>query len=66
MKTILASKLQAGDQLPEEDGFLFTVAEIVKETGETITVRLTSDFSSHQNHWTIKRDGTRRDNKNLF
>ena len=58
MKTISASKLQVGDQLPEEDGFLFTVAEIVKETGETITFRLTSDFSSHQNHWTIKKDGT--------
>ena len=58
MKTILASKLQVGDQLPEEDGFLFIVAEIVKETGETITVRLTSDFSSYQNHWTIKKDGT--------
>ena len=55
---IKASEIKIGTQLAESDGFLFEVVEIVKETPKTITVRLCSDFSSFQSHWTIKRDGT--------
>lgn len=55
---IKAGELRVGSQVAETDGFLFDVAEIVKETSKTITVRLCSDFSSIPAHWTIKRDGT--------
>lgn len=55
---IKASDIKIGTQIAESDGFLFTVAEIVKETQKTITVRLCSDFSSIKSHWTIKPDGT--------
>jgi len=52
MKVITASELKQGMQLPEADGFLFDVMEVVKETSKTITVRLASDFSSFKSHWT--------------
>lgn len=55
---IKAGELKVGSQVAEEDGFLFDVVEIVKETEKTITVRLCSDFSSIKNHWTVKPDGT--------
>lgn len=55
---ITAASIKVGTQLAEGDGFLFDVVEIVKETEKSITVRLCSDFSSFQSHWTIKRDGT--------
>ncbi len=55
---IKAGDLKLGSQIAEEDGFMFDVAEIVKETEKSITVRLCSDFSSIHNHWTIKPDGT--------
>lgn len=55
---IKAGELRVGSQVAETDGFLFDVAEIVKETSKTITVRLCSDFSSIPAHWTVKRDGT--------
>lgn len=55
---ITADKIHVGTQLAEADGFLFDVAEIVKETPKTITVRLCSDFSSLKSHWTVKPDGT--------
>ncbi|WP_434510105.1 hypothetical protein [Desulfitobacterium sp. AusDCA] len=48
---ILARNLKVGDQLSEEDGFLWDVTEIIKETENTITVRLNSDFSSFKEHW---------------
>lgn len=53
MMTIIinASELKVGQQIPEADGFLFDVIEIVKETEKSITVRLSSDFSSHKTHW---------------
>lgn len=56
---ITANQIKVGTQLAESDGFLFNVVEIIKETPKTITVRLCSDFSSFENHWTIKRDGTK-------
>lgn len=55
---IKASEIKIGTQLAEADGFLWEVAEIVKETPKTITVRLCSDFSSFAAHWTSKQDGT--------
>lgn len=55
---IKAGDLKVGSQVAEASGFLFDVAEIVKETQKSITVRLCSDFSSIQEHWTIKKDGT--------
>ena len=55
---IKAGDLKLGSQIAEEDGFMFDVAEIVKETEKSITVRLCSDFSSIHNHWTINPDGT--------
>ncbi len=56
---IKAKDIKIGTQLAEADGFLWDVAEIVRETEKTITVRLCSDFSSFENHWTVKRDGTK-------
>jgi DNA-directed RNA polymerase alpha subunit len=55
MMTIVinASELKVGQQVPEADGFLFDIIEIVKETEKTITVRLASDFSSIKSHWSI-------------
>ena len=58
MIIIKASDIKVGTQLAEEDGFLFDVVEIVKETEKSITVRLCSDFSSIPAHWTTKKDGT--------
>ena len=58
MQIISASEIKVGSQLAEADGFLWDVAEIVKETPKTITVRICSDFSSFQAHWTVKMDGT--------
>lgn len=56
---IKASEIKVGTQLAESDGFLFEVAEIIKETPKTITVRLCSDFSSYESHWKVKRDGSK-------
>jgi len=56
--TITAAQLKAGAQVAEADGFLWDVAEVVRETPSTITVRLCSDFSSIHDHWTVKPDGT--------
>lgn len=56
---ITAAQIKIGTQLAESDGFLWDVAEIVKETPKTITVRLCSDFSSFKQHWTVKPDGTK-------
>lgn len=55
---IKAGELKVGSQVAEADGFLFDVAEIVKETEKSITVRLCSNFSSIPTHWTTKKDGT--------
>lgn len=54
---IKASEIKVGTKLAEADGFLLDVVEIVKETPKTITVRLCSDFSSHQSLWTVKKNG---------
>jgi DNA-directed RNA polymerase alpha subunit len=51
VKTILASKIKVGMQIPETDGFLFEVKEIVKETEKSITVRLTNDTCIDKNLW---------------
>lgn len=51
MKIIKAGEIKKGMQLPEADGFLFDVIEVVKETPKTITIRLASDYSSYRNHW---------------
>lgn len=51
MQIIKASELKPGMQLPENDGFLFDVLEIVSETEKTIAVRIASDFSSFKSHW---------------
>lgn len=58
MNIIKAEQIKIGTQLAEADGFLWDVVEIIKETPKTITVRLCSDFSSFQQHWTVKPDGT--------
>ena len=52
MNIIKAEQIKIGTQLAEADGFLWDVVEIIKETPKTITVRLCSDFSSFQQHWT--------------
>lgn len=49
---INADEIKIGTHLAEPDGFLFDVTEIIKETPESITVRLCSDFSSMKQHWT--------------
>lgn len=55
---IKAKDIKVGTKLAEADGFMWDVAEIVKETEKSITVRLCSDYSSFKNHWTVKPDGT--------
>ncbi len=55
---IKAKDIKVGSQLAESDGFAWDVVEIVKQTEKSITVRICSDFSSFENHWTVKRDGT--------
>lgn len=55
---IKADQIKVGTQLAEADGFLWDVVEIIKETPKTITIRICSDFSSFESHWTTKRDGT--------
>jgi len=55
---IKVSDIKVGDQLAEWDGWLWDVMEIVSETPKTLTIRICSDFSSFERHWTIKRDGT--------
>lgn len=55
---IKADQIRVGTQLAEEDGFLFEVVEILEETDEAITVRLCSDFSSVESHWTQKLDNS--------
>lgn len=57
MNIITAAEIKVGTQLAEADGFLWDVAEIVKQTPKTITVRLCSDFSSFRQHWTTQPDG---------
>lgn len=48
---IQAKDIKIGTQLAENDGFMFEVTEIVKETDKSITVKLCSDFSSFKSHW---------------
>lgn len=55
---VKAEELTVGMQLPEADGFLFEIVEIVRQTPKTITVRLCSDFSSFPSHWKVGKDGT--------
>lgn len=55
---IQAENMKIGSKLAESDGFLWDVCEIVKTTDKTIIVRICSDFSSCEKHWTFKRDGT--------
>lgn len=57
MKIVLAGQLQIGTQIAEADGFLFEVEEIIRQTPKTITVRLCSDFSNMELHWTKRKDG---------
>lgn len=54
---IKATDIKVGTQLADASGFLFDVVEIVKDTPKTITVRLCSDFSSFDCHWTTQRNG---------
>lgn len=49
---INADKIKIGTRFAEPDGFLFTVTEIIKETPKIINVRLCSDFSNINQHWT--------------
>lgn len=58
MNIITAAEIKVGTQLAEADGFLWDVAEIVKQTPKTITVRLCSDFSSFRQRWTTRPDRT--------
>lgn len=55
---IQANEIQVGTQLAESDGFLWEVVEIIKETPKTIKVRICSDYSSFEDHWKVKKDGT--------
>lgn len=48
---IKAQGLKVGDQIAEQDGFLWHVSEIIRETENAITVKLNSDFSSFKEHW---------------
>lgn len=63
---IIAQNLKIGDQLADQDGFLFDVTEIIKETEDTITVKLNSDFSSFKDHWTTGNGITKTFHKNSY
>jgi len=54
---IKAKDIKVGTKLAESDGFLLDVVEIIKETENTITVRICSDFSSCHNLWSISKTG---------
>jgi DNA-directed RNA polymerase alpha subunit len=51
IKTILASEIKVGYTIPEADGFLFEVKDIIKQTEKTITLRLTNDTCISKNLW---------------
>lgn len=51
IKTIKVSEVAVGDQIPEEDGFLFEVIEIDELSDQEIELTLASDFSSIPKHW---------------
>lgn len=47
---VAAGDLKIGDQLPEEDGFLFDVTAVDKSEEGTVKVTLVSEFSSMPAH----------------
>lgn len=51
VKTIKVSEVAVGDQIPDEDGFLFEVIEIDEQSEREIELTLASDFSSIPKHW---------------
>lgn len=44
-RLVKAADILVGDEMAAADGYLFTVAAIVKRTPRTVTVLLRSDFS---------------------
>lgn len=51
VKNVKMSEVSVGDQVPEEDGFLFDVIEVNEVAGGEIELMLASDFSTNKNHW---------------
>jgi hypothetical protein len=49
--TIKASEMKKGTMIFENDGFMWEVIDIVKQTPKTITVKIKSEFSSYKSHW---------------
>lgn len=45
IETIRADDINVGDQVAAADGYLFEVRAFVKETAQTITFQIGSDFS---------------------
>ena len=60
---ISAGDINKGILLAENDGFLWEVTEILKETDKIIIVRLNSDFSSFKEHWKGNKGIVKRFNK---
>lgn len=47
---VAAGDLEIGDQLPEEDGFMFNVTDVDKSQEGLVKVTLVSEFSSMPSH----------------
>jgi DNA-directed RNA polymerase alpha subunit len=63
IKTIKAGEIKVNTKIYEADGFEFEVAEIVKETEKTITVRLINDSTIDKRCWRENGGIVKRFNK---
>lgn len=51
-KTIVkACNVSIGDQIPEQDGFLFDVIDVEEVSENEVELTFASDFSSFPRHW---------------
>lgn len=68
LTVIKASEIKVGYTIPESDGFLFEVKEIIKETEKTITVRLINDTTIDKRCWSVNGGLTKnfRKSSNIY
>lgn len=63
-KTIVkACEVSIGDQIPEEDGFLFDVIDVEEISETEVELTLASDFSSIPKHWACNGGVTQKFSK---
>lgn len=51
LKVVKASDVIVGNQIPEEDGFLFDVIDVEDVSASEVEITLASSFSSNPAHW---------------